>query len=113
MQRTSFRAIYDLAILYRSRFIIATDQSENPLSKHYSDLSERRLDWHYRRFDFSPAALVERSDGRLTLQPRDWKSGGRLNFPVQRVENAGALAILGERSPCPLPSTISGRPLMR
>ncbi len=37
-----FRAVYDLADLSRSRFIIATGQSGNPLSAHYDDLMQ---DW--------------------------------------------------------------------
>jgi len=42
IQGTGFRAIYDLANLYCSRYINATGQSQNPFSKHYSDLSESR-----------------------------------------------------------------------
>jgi penicillin G amidase len=36
----TFRAIYDLADLAGSRFILATGQSGNPLSRHYRDLTE-------------------------------------------------------------------------
>ena len=35
-----FRAVYDLSELSRSRFILATGQSGNPLSRHYRDLTE-------------------------------------------------------------------------
>ncbi len=34
----AFRAVYDLADLGNSRFMIATGQSGNFLSRHYSDL---------------------------------------------------------------------------
>ncbi|MFN3075620.1 MAG: penicillin acylase family protein [Alphaproteobacteria bacterium] len=36
-----FRAVYDLANLDNSRFIIATGQSGNPLSSHYADMISR------------------------------------------------------------------------
>jgi penicillin amidase len=35
----SFRALFDLADLDRSRFIVATGQSGSPLSRHYRDLT--------------------------------------------------------------------------
>jgi penicillin amidase len=38
------RAVFDLADLDRSRFIIAGGQSGNPLSSHYHDLVERWRD---------------------------------------------------------------------
>jgi penicillin amidase len=41
------RAIFDLADLDRSRFIIAGGQSGNPLSAHYRDFIERWRDGHY------------------------------------------------------------------
>ena len=41
------RAIFDLADLDRSRFIIAGGQSGNPLSSHYGDLIERWRDGKY------------------------------------------------------------------
>jgi penicillin amidase len=41
------RAIFDLADLDRSRFIIAGGQSGNPLSAHYHDLIERWRDGRY------------------------------------------------------------------
>jgi len=41
------RAIFDLADLDRSRFIIAGGQSGNPLSEHYGDLVERWRDGRY------------------------------------------------------------------
>jgi penicillin G amidase len=36
----TYRAIYDLADLDQSRFVTATGQSGNPLSRHYGDLTE-------------------------------------------------------------------------
>jgi penicillin amidase len=50
------RAIYDLADLERSRFMIATGQSGNPLSPHYADLTRRWRDGRYLR-------LARRPDG--------------------------------------------------
>jgi len=41
------RAVYDLADLDGSRFMIATGQSGNPLSSHYGDLAERWRDGEY------------------------------------------------------------------
>ena len=43
------RAIFDLADLDRSRFIIAGGQSGNPLSAHYRDQVERWRDGRYNR----------------------------------------------------------------
>ncbi|MEM7222433.1 MAG: penicillin acylase family protein [Pseudomonadota bacterium] len=42
-----YRAIYDLADLDASRFIIATGQSGNPLSPFYGNLAQRWSDGHY------------------------------------------------------------------
>jgi len=39
-----FRAVYDLSNLARSRFVIATGQSGNPLSPHYRDMLQRWRD---------------------------------------------------------------------
>jgi penicillin amidase len=39
-----YRGVFDLADLESSRFIIATGESGNPLSRHFSDLSERWRD---------------------------------------------------------------------
>ena len=36
----SYRGLFDLADLERSRFIASTGQSGNPLSAHYRDLAE-------------------------------------------------------------------------
>jgi len=56
------RAIYDLADLDRSRFIVATGQSGNPLSSHYADLMARWRDGEY-------LTIVGAGDRVLTLRP--------------------------------------------
>ncbi len=40
IQGASYRGLYDLADLDRSRFIAATGQSGHPLSAHYRDLTD-------------------------------------------------------------------------
>jgi len=42
------RAIYDLADLDRSQFMIAIGQSGNPLSRHFSDLAQPWRDFEWR-----------------------------------------------------------------
>lgn len=61
-----FRAVYDLADLERSRFMIAIGQSGNPLSPHYSDLAEPWRDFAWRALSETPAATAH----RLELRPR-------------------------------------------
>jgi penicillin amidase len=56
------RAIFDLADLDRSRFIIAGGQSGNPLSAHYRDQVERWRDGRY-------IELRGRGEEVLTLVP--------------------------------------------
>jgi len=60
-----YRAVYDLADLDRSRFMIATGQSGNPFSAHYGDLAERWRDGAYLALDGTPAAAA----ARLRLVP--------------------------------------------
>lgn len=60
-----YRAVYDLAALDQSRFMIATGQSGNPLSPHYGSLALRWRDGDY-------VKLVGRETppaGRLRLSP--------------------------------------------
>ncbi|MCG8545111.1 MAG: penicillin acylase family protein [Alphaproteobacteria bacterium] len=59
-----YRAVYDLADLDRSRFIIATGQSGNPLSPHYRDQLDR-----WRRGDFMhlPAKAPDRDEDTAVL----------------------------------------------
>lgn len=62
-----FRAVYDLADLDNSRFMIATGQSGNPLSPHYGDLAERWRDGHY--VTLAGGAVVGGRRLRLTPGP--------------------------------------------
>ncbi len=66
---SGFRAIYDLADLDNSRFIISTGQSGNLLSPHYADLLERWRDGKYLWITGDRANLNARAIGTLTLQP--------------------------------------------
>ena len=50
-----FRAVFDLADLDNSRFMIATGQSGNPLSPLYGNLSERWRDGIYKRLGHDDA----------------------------------------------------------
>ena len=61
-----FRAVYDLADLDNSRFMIATGQSGNPLSAHYGSLATRWRDGEYLKLDGVGAAPRY----RLGLSPR-------------------------------------------
>jgi penicillin amidase len=60
-----FRAVYDLADLDQSHFMIATGQSGNPLSQHYGSLVPRWRDGDYLKLD--GAATAPRY--RLRLDP--------------------------------------------
>lgn len=59
------RAVYDLANLDDSRFVLATGQSGNPLSRHYGDQLEAWRDGA--SFRIGPAATAA---AVLTLEPR-------------------------------------------
>lgn len=63
-----FRAVYDLEDLRRSRFVIATGQSGNPVSGNYSDLLTEWRDGRYRRMGHSRAVMRTGAD-ILTLTP--------------------------------------------
>ena len=77
----SFRAVYDLADLDRSRFVIATGQSGNPFSRHLLDFSTL---WH--RIDtITIVPFVRRPSSRLVLTPA---ARGTADFEHQ----AGALS---------------------
>ncbi len=60
-----FRAVYDLADLDNSRFMIATGQSGNPLSPYYGNLVDRWRDGEYVKLDGRGAAPLY----RLRLDP--------------------------------------------
>ncbi|MHA1536944.1 MAG: penicillin acylase family protein [Alphaproteobacteria bacterium] len=69
-----FRAIYDLANLDRSRFIIATGQSGNPLSRHYGDFVDRWRDIRYVKIAGTRAQLRGQASGILILNPSNGKN---------------------------------------
>ena len=58
----SMRAIFDLANLDNSRFMLAGGQSGNPLSPHYRDLLPRWRDQQY-------FTMVGQGVDTLTLRP--------------------------------------------
>jgi len=65
----SLRAIYDLHDLDRSIYMHSTGQSGNPMSPHYSDMSER-----WRRVDYIPMSMRQEdiepgAIGTLVLRP--------------------------------------------
>jgi penicillin amidase len=60
-----YRAVYDLADLDRSRFMIATGQSGNPFSPHYGDLARRWRDGIYVILDGNGTA----GQAKLSLIP--------------------------------------------
>lgn len=63
-----FRAVFDLADLDRSRFMIAVGQSGNPLSRHFLDLA---LPWRDFAWLALPAAATAMPDTRtLRLAPK-------------------------------------------
>ncbi len=64
-----FRAVYDLADLARSRFVIATGQSGHPLSPHYGDMMERWRDGGSITLGQDRASLRTGASGRLLLVP--------------------------------------------
>jgi penicillin amidase len=65
-----FRAVYDLADLARSRFIIATGQSGNPFSPHYRDQLERWRDGGHIGIAVDRDSARERAAATLLLVPR-------------------------------------------
>ena len=64
-----FRGIYDLGDLARSRFMIATGQSGNPLSAHYGDFLEAWRDGDYLELGTARADLESTAEGILNLVP--------------------------------------------
>lgn len=65
-----YRAIYDLADRGRSRFMIATGQSGNPLSPHWGDLVADWRDGRYLTLHGGEADLAAAGQSLTTLQPR-------------------------------------------
>ena len=64
-----FRAIYDLAGLTRSRFMITTGQSGNPFSRHFGDLMKRWRDVQYVTINGSRRDVERSALGTLILKP--------------------------------------------
>lgn len=64
-----FRAVYDLANLDQSRFIIATGPSGNPLSPHYGSMVDRWRDGETVLLSGSPEELSQTGLGLFTLRP--------------------------------------------
>ena len=64
-----FRAIYDLSNLDNSRYMIATGQSGNPLSRHYNNLVEPWRDGRYITLSGEREALQKNATRVLRLQP--------------------------------------------
>lgn len=68
---SQLRAIYDLADLDRSRYMISTGQSGNFLSPHYRDLVDDWAEMDYLTIPTDPAAYRERAAGVFTLSPAE------------------------------------------
>ncbi len=65
-----YRALYDLAALDRSRFMIATGQSGNPFSSHFKDLLRRWRDFDYLALAGGRDEILKGGGSLLTLAPR-------------------------------------------
>jgi penicillin amidase len=63
------RAVYDLADLSASRFVVSTGQSGNPLSPHYDDLLPLWRNGETFTVNGTREALREEAEGDLTLMP--------------------------------------------
>jgi penicillin amidase len=61
--------VYDLSNLDNSRFIIATGESGNLLSRHYSDLMDRWRDGQYISIARAEKEVVQARQGTLRLIP--------------------------------------------
>jgi penicillin amidase len=68
---SGFRAVYDLADLDNSRFVIATGQSGNIWSRHWGDLVEMWRDGGALRLAGDRGTLVSAGAEVLTLTPRN------------------------------------------
>ena len=66
-----FRAVYDLADLDNSRFVIATGQSGNIWSRHWGDLVELWRDGGSLRLAGDRGTLISAGAEVLTLTPRN------------------------------------------
>ncbi len=102
-----YRAIYDLADLKRSRYIITTGQSGNPLSSHYDDFLPLWSGGKYVNLG-APRAELERNGAAITLllpkpmagmseQSPDDKSFAPARLAEQAVH--GVIALVREWAP--------------
>ncbi|MCG5241714.1 penicillin acylase family protein [Azospirillum doebereinerae] len=66
-----YRGVYDLADLDNSRFVIATGQSGNPLSRHWGDLVSMWRDGGSLRLSGDRGTLTTAGAEVLTLTPRN------------------------------------------
>ena len=69
IQGATYRGLYDLADLDRSRFIAATGQSGHPLSPHFQDLTDLWAAGETLPMTRNPARYREDALGRLQLRP--------------------------------------------
>jgi penicillin amidase len=67
----SYRGLFDLAALERSRFIASTGQSGNPLSAHYRDLAELWAKGETIAMTTEAEVYGQDAIGHLTLAPTD------------------------------------------
>jgi penicillin G amidase len=67
----SYRGLFDLGALERSRFIASTGQSGNPLSPHYRDLSQLWAKGETIAMTTEAKVYGQDAVGRLTLAPAD------------------------------------------
>jgi penicillin amidase len=65
----SYRGLYDLADLDRSRFVTAMGQSGNPLSAHYRDMTELWLHGANASMSRQQGSYEADAIGRLRLEP--------------------------------------------
>jgi penicillin amidase len=70
MDGSGYRAVYDLADLENSRFMIATGQSGNILSPHYGDFLERWRDGKYIKIAGGRDVLARPGRNILRLEPK-------------------------------------------
>jgi penicillin G amidase len=62
-----FRAVYDLADLSQSSFVVSTGQSGNPLSEHYDDMLSRWAEGKYVKIDAGKLAVNTSDYAHLRL----------------------------------------------
>ena len=70
IQGASYRGLYDLADLDRSRFIAATGQSGHPLSPHYRDLTDLWAAGETLPMERDPERYEKGALGHLRLNPK-------------------------------------------